>query len=107
MGISSLMPSLDAWKQHKHKELQLVDNIPRGCGLTMNLLKVNRILNGWIIIRHKIGMDELDGERRLAHTAPADHHEPVLLLAEAVPPAGCGHGDTAEPSPAMQSCRPP
>lgn len=52
-------------------------------------------------------LDELDGERRLAHAASADHHEPVLLLAGAVPPAGRGHGDAAEPArPRRAAARP-
>jgi len=52
-------------------------------------------------------LDELDDERRFAHAASTDHHQPVLLLAGAVPPAGRGHGDAAEPSPATPSRRPP
>lgn len=36
-------------------------------------------------------LDELDGERRLAHAAAAHHHQPVLLLPRAVP-AARGHG---------------
>lgn len=34
----SMAPQFSSAFLQKHKELQLVDNIPRGCGLTMNLV---------------------------------------------------------------------
>nr|KAF6360189.1 hypothetical protein mMyoMyo1_011141 [Myotis myotis] len=43
LSIVSMAPQFSSAFLQKHKELQLVDNIPRGCGLTMNLVAQSQL----------------------------------------------------------------
>lgn len=43
------------------------------------------IFNGGVIVRHKVGLDELDGQRALAHAAAAYDHQLVSLAGRGVP----------------------